>query len=461
MEAMKVELACLADSKTFNLAIQIVTTPNGVEVRGQVPDESTRQHVLRLARQASYAPVQDRLTIVEPCADPALRDTAQTTVSRALAQRDAQVRVQVPQKGVVSLVGHVANMEDKLQASRSLRATKGCTRVENNLEVRNASEGGMAMPSLPDKVTIVQADQRVTPPATVPASPAAVCEAEKLMLPAPRAQVLPTPPAPHYVRIRVRQEAQEPVRTTPPAVTPYGYTQAATLKPSGLPGFPGATAPASTVHLPPTQFAPPPTILGHLRTMIRGQHTERTAPIISEVRVSPTPTTVAGYTPATATVPLPNSAAVPNSTPPVGTTAKGMTPVAASPRGLTVPAAAPQTWPAAHATAQASETPAGLPAPVAPVAPAPQIVPAAAPSVQVAPMPVSTSRVLTAEQMRGIIATGCGRLCREVKVTARADGQPVFHVYAASKVEQELTGKLLTIPEVVASNAHIQIHLEP
>ncbi|MFQ3672528.1 MAG: hypothetical protein SNJ83_02920 [Aggregatilineales bacterium] len=43
----------------------------------------------------------------------------------------------------------------------------------------------------------------------------------------------------------------------------------------------------------------------------------------------------------------------------------------------------------------------------------------------------------------------------------RPNGQPVFNLYASVRAEQEVTNALLSIPEVAASNAHIQIHLEP
>jgi hypothetical protein len=71
------------------------------------------------------------------------------------------------------------------------------------------------------------------------------------------------------------------------------------------------------------------------------------------------------------------------------------------------------------------------------------------------------TREITSEQMRQILLRGCGKHCRDVKVTTRPDGQPVFNIYAPVRAEQELTRALLSIPEVVASNAHIQIHLEP
>ena len=70
LEAMKVELAWLADAQAFNLTLQVVPTADGLELKGQVPDDATRQHVLKLARQACYLPVRDALEVGKPCLQP-------------------------------------------------------------------------------------------------------------------------------------------------------------------------------------------------------------------------------------------------------------------------------------------------------------------------------------------------------------------------------------------------------
>src|SRR4051795_10747722 len=58
-EAMRIELAWLADTTTFSLPLQVGARGDELEVRGKVPDHTPRQHVLLLARQSCYLPVHD------------------------------------------------------------------------------------------------------------------------------------------------------------------------------------------------------------------------------------------------------------------------------------------------------------------------------------------------------------------------------------------------------------------
>jgi hypothetical protein len=236
-----------------------------------------------------------------------------------------------------------------------------------------------------------------------------------------------------------------------------------------LPGYPGCdpSLQQGAVQLTVARVSPPPTILGQLRSLLHGPRPERfnpepvvAVPAVPEYRVM-------------------GNAGLPPVLNPVTTSRKvrptpAPVPTAPNQTVVTVPASAPANWPAAHGTGLV-ETPR------VPGSPAPQVVAATAPApVQTtqkvgvppsSPLPVTatamaqpsvaTTRVLTSEQMRRVILQGCGKHCRDVKVTTRPDGQPVFNIYAPVRAEQQVTNTLLSIPEVVASNAHIQIHLEP
>jgi hypothetical protein len=503
---MKVELACLADSKAFQLSLQFVTTPAGVELRGQVPDEATRQHVLRLARQASYTVVHDRLTLIERCADPTLRETARVTLARYMVDRDARVLVQVLDKGVITLAGQVETLEDKLIASRCLRAVAGCQRVVNNLEVKYPptptqdsvkAATAMAEGKTTSAVVTVKADtpvetekkepekadpekkepkkkepEKKEPEKTTMNPRVYPAEAEGLILPVAPNPVLPAPPVGQVSRIQIRHQPLEPHARPLIQSAVQGYSTTQPLKPCGMPGYPGCD-PATgqgAVQLTVARVSPPPTILGQLRSLLHGPRPERfdpepvvAVPAVPEYRVMGNaglppvlnPVTTSRKVTPTPT-PMPTAPTTPNHT------------------VITVPASSPTNWPAAHGTGLV-ETP-----PV-PSSPPPQVVPAQAPApVHTAqkvgvppssPLPVTAAptaqpsapatRVLTSEQMRRIILQGCGKRCRDVKVTTRPDGQAVFNVYAPVRAEQEVTNALLSIPEVAASNAHIQIHLEP
>ncbi|MFQ3592928.1 MAG: BON domain-containing protein, partial [Gemmataceae bacterium] len=486
-EAMKAELACLADAKAFHLSLQFVTTANGVELRGQVPDEATRQHVLRLARQASYAVVHDRLTLVEHCADPTLRETARVTLARYMIDRDARVRVQVLEKGVVT--------EDKLIASRCLRAVPGCQRVVNHLEVK--------YPPAPTPDTVRHATTKASmPPAaavrTVKADPeredlpqekkkdtqkeetekkaplsadARVypAEAEGLVVPVAPNPVLPVQPVVQPSAVPIYHQPLEPRARPVVQSAVQGYATTQPLKPCGLPGYPGSDpaqdSKSAAVQLSVTRVNPPPTILGQLRNLIHGPRPERfdpepvvAVPAVPEYRVMGN----AGLPPVFRR--LTSSFRESPPTTMGSTTASPTASITASTPVITVPASVPPTWPAAHGV--------GLPEGAAGRASTPTV--HATPTVQtthqavtsdrgVPPLPVTppSSPVLSPDQMRRVILQGCGKYCRDVKVTMRPNGQPVFNLYASVRAEQEVTNALLSIPEVAASNAHIQIHLEP
>ena len=492
-EAMKAELACLADPKVFPLSLQFVTTAHGVELRGQVPDEATRQHVLRLARQASYAVIHDRLTLIDRCADPSLREAARVTLARYLQHRDAQVQVQVLEKGVVTLTGQVDTLEDKLIASRCLRQVAGCQRVVNHLEVKHpptpapsstkegvqqaanvatgpstpsvrtvqASGGKDALPEAPKKDVSPKESEQKAPKVSDPQVHPA--EAEGLQVPVAPNPTLPQQPQVQASRLALQYYPLEPNARPLVQSGVQGYATTTPLKPCGLPGYPGCEpttrqgSAQGTVQLSVARVSPPPTLLGQLRSLIRGPRPELFDP-----------------EPVVAIPAVPDYRVMGNAgLPPVlnpATTSRKVSPSPAAsaslpPPAVTVPASAPEHWPAAH-NSQSADRSGSTPASPAASTTKPAVAssssyqPTATTSV-VAPPRREVTREITSEQMRQILLRGCGKHCRDVKVTTRPDGQAVFNIYAPVRAEQELTRALLSIPEVVASNAHIQIHLEP
>src|SRR5262249_32831342 len=56
LEAMKVEMALLADLTTYHLPVQVQPQDGSLRVQGEVPDEKCHQRVLEVARQACFLP---------------------------------------------------------------------------------------------------------------------------------------------------------------------------------------------------------------------------------------------------------------------------------------------------------------------------------------------------------------------------------------------------------------------
>ncbi|MFO0928929.1 MAG: BON domain-containing protein [Gemmataceae bacterium] len=139
-EAMRVELAWLADPNLYQLPLTVRVKDQALEVSGQVPDEQVHQWVLQTSRQSCYLPIHDALTVsvVHHTSVPKeqLLATAREALARHLAGRAAGMQAAATEDGQVVLRGEVPTLTDKLTASRALRGLPGCSRVVNRLTVR-------------------------------------------------------------------------------------------------------------------------------------------------------------------------------------------------------------------------------------------------------------------------------------------------------------------------------------
>jgi osmotically-inducible protein OsmY len=145
---MRVELAWLADPTTFPYRLGAHVSNLAVEVRGYVPNDSVRQHALRLAREETGLEIVDALRI-----QPRLPLHSTTRPLEAL-QRDAQqalketfphfgrgLGVLAQANGTVTVTGIVSCYEEKLGVSQRLARVSGCTSVVNNIGVQPVQNG--------------------------------------------------------------------------------------------------------------------------------------------------------------------------------------------------------------------------------------------------------------------------------------------------------------------------------
>jgi hypothetical protein len=137
-------LAWLGDPSTF--ACQLETREDGgkLVIRGSVPDEAVRGHVLELACQASGMQVVDRLQIDATrsirqarLGSFSLRRAALTAIIHALPQHVYDITIDTWGDGQIVLRGSVDTYAEKLLASRCLRQVPGCNCVLNQLSVRS------------------------------------------------------------------------------------------------------------------------------------------------------------------------------------------------------------------------------------------------------------------------------------------------------------------------------------
>ncbi|MFN4258354.1 MAG: BON domain-containing protein [Gemmataceae bacterium] len=138
---IRVQLAWLADERTFPCFLEAQGQGTSLIVRGVVPNETVRQHALDLARQASGLEIVNDIQIFAPPTPvPApsltaeeLAEAARHHLKGVFGTRSQSMRVQAREGGCVVVTGFVLSLEEKLAVSRCLRQLKDCARVENQL----------------------------------------------------------------------------------------------------------------------------------------------------------------------------------------------------------------------------------------------------------------------------------------------------------------------------------------
>ena len=236
LEAMKVELALLADPVVYRLPLEVRVRDDGVELCGVVGTDKLRQHALRTARQACYLPVRDGIDVAgakrqgRSVSIKALRAAARKGLYRDLGDRAASFEIDARADGQITLRGQVDSMEDKLHASRCLRGLPGCNSVVNELAVRPVRRAGHT-------ITLVTRDGREV--VHGPVSPS------------------PTEPIRHAEPQVAREDDEESVSLSPLALVGSGspvVVPARALEDSGSPVVvPPAPSPTIPSGLPPAR----------------------------------------------------------------------------------------------------------------------------------------------------------------------------------------------------------------
>lgn len=268
LEAMKVEMALLADYATYNLPLTVRVEDDCLSLHGQVNDEHSRLHALRVARQSCYLPVKDAMQGPTPRAPiqsahlDSMRRTVCDVIERSLGDRLNDLDVRLSAEGQVTLHGQVATVEDKLAASKALRGLPGCHSVVNCLAVETHRQAGHT-------ITLVTRDGKHAVHGTVAPGEAPTATAKKaasrdsaadsellspprvrstthapLPLPAPPSTNLPStlPPARDvYVRLKSANQVAPITYVAPTSAAP---TPAPVQSPISFPATSPTAAPA-------------------------------------------------------------------------------------------------------------------------------------------------------------------------------------------------------------------------
>lgn len=467
-EARKVEHAWMSDPRVFGLGLVAHADDDGIEVRGKVADEATRKLALRLARQATTAPVRDRIMLELPVGSErdaaALRLAAIALIRERLGAGAAKVEVVSAEDGIIELHGTAASLDERHAASRCLRNLPGITRVESYLDVVKPTPAVVQA-----RAEGPRAEGPKAEPRELPTGPGA------LVLPAPPPPRVPAAvPANSYVRIQTRPTPIEPAARPVVASAPVGFAQ---------PAYPGCVVTPRGVQLSVAQLEPTPTFLGRF-TSLFALKPRTPAPAIRVQAVPPAQPVAVVQAP----LPVPAKAQPPALQPPPAET----------PRPAPVHVTA---WPPAHRSADEAPpsvvTPAGLasggpamtgPLPPPPPPPAltageppplpaavvkseePPVLPGAVkpaePPTPPAPRVLLTggkkeAATTTPAEIHRLVVKTCGKKVRQVQATLDHQGKLLLQIHSAPKAEQEVAGMLLTLPELQGGNVHIQIHVAP
>ena len=133
-----IEIAWLADPVTFPYYLEAHATAKELEVRGYVPNKAVREHAVRIAKVYSSLPVVDSTKehpslLVKPgqMSPQQLQASVQSSLRVALPKQHQHLKVEVGDDGKVFVMGPVANHEERVAVSQSLRRLHGCTSVQN------------------------------------------------------------------------------------------------------------------------------------------------------------------------------------------------------------------------------------------------------------------------------------------------------------------------------------------
>jgi len=139
-EAARVELALMGDPICYPLSLQVSVAEGSIRIKGLVSDEKTREHILAVARQSCYVPVEADWVQPTPAAEPkannSLERLAVATLQQKLGSAARGLSVTAQPDGHILLRGEVASMQAKLHASRCLHGLPGCTQIINCLTVK-------------------------------------------------------------------------------------------------------------------------------------------------------------------------------------------------------------------------------------------------------------------------------------------------------------------------------------
>jgi osmotically-inducible protein OsmY len=500
---MKVELALLGDLATFPYEFHATANGNSLQLSGDVPNDMVRQRAMDLARHSTYLRGIDRLRIqpklsVQSTLRPpsVVQQEATELLNNQLGMPTKQISVEVRPNGVVVLSGSIDSVENKLEISRLFRRLPGCTAVANELTVEPVLIDGQRMARVTrDNMRFVPASALDQDLESAPAAPGAAVPQKKTTLPAnpqlsltpqlPPNQPAPTPlrssnldareselrlPAvsapkqPSIAAKPVREKVGDDWEAFGPSQLPVKWgrpadsweAQAKALETAHAPSKPAEAAWTAKPAQPEDKMPTPIREVNRteqrkkVRASTAANKTSRirvrSSPNFAEAREEPVP--VMTWRPPTGS----HEESEPKSPVPTKENDDSAKPHAPKPAPA-LSAQSSRRWPSAYVT--------GTP----PSKGRPGIVTfedEPSPPSQSAPAVIATTRSPAPADLERHIKKLCGRQAREVVAVQQHDGSVLVRVKVANRsVEDQLSHKILALPEMNSSRVRLMMEIEP
>ncbi len=520
---MKVELALLSDIATFPYEFAARANGKTLTVHGNVPNEMVRQRAMDLARSNTFLrgidalTIQPNLSVRSSLLPPdVVQREAMELLQKEIGAAAKQMSLVASPNGVVVLRGNVDCVESKLEISRLFRRLPGCTAVINELTVEPVLLDGQRMvrvthnnmllvaPSalgqgaqpLPqqgtpafDRQPAVSPQPQQTAPAPVPLRTSSLKANEgELRLPAASGPKQAQSPvkfptekvggdweafAPSKLPVKWSRPAESwetqakglETAHAPPTSSPSPETHQQTATAQPLPKSEklvwtpkGRTRPQpEQLQLDPTLSRPAPTLW--TRSLpAQNEPTQETITLRPNVAVK-RETTEPAMTwrrpggseeaePKTAPTETEPPAPVPSSFPP-----RAEAPVSEKPTPAAPSLQSSRRWPSAYVTGMPPNQ--GKPAVISFEDDDP-------PPTKPAPSVIATAHSVRPEDLQRRIKSLCGRQAREVVATVQKDGIVLIRVKVANKsIEDQLSRKILTLPEMSSQRVRLMMEIEP
>jgi hypothetical protein len=468
LEELQVELALLGNPGTFPYPLGAKHTGGSLELHGYVPSDLIKNQALEIARKHCSVPVVDKLqlhsmlTLCSPAgASDELQEGAATLLVESFGAAVVGLEIKTAANGQIVLDGSCESYEQKLAISKKLRGLHGCCSVDNRLTVHSVMRDGRM-------VTLVTEDGSVLLPADVPSAPALAAYNNVEMqppiaLPSPPPPIvsapLPkiTPPLPLVQKMNVPPAPTQGFKPVPPPLPPpvSPSPPSVVMKTDPLPVLPPLKTETNVSAVQKVDVPPPPIIKPLTFSSVPPSPSLAmkidTPPALPPLpSVKPVPPAAAPMAPPLTNVPAYTKPTVDSS--PI-TQAKAtdvvsnsLPPIPAASVKTTMPPGGGQ-WPPAHEsrppqTAYATRGVAlfdeDLPQP-----------------------PPALSRE-TAAVIKQKIAAVCGSHAKDVVVETKSDGILHVIVKTASRNENnDLTNKILVLPEMSSPNVKLEYQLAP